>query len=137
MQAEVAKQQQRAEQLRLQHCKAPDVSLASSQSELHHTALCEPSMVASDDVDSISKSGGSAEAADCKVLMSPHEYAHGKSSEGRCLSSQPSQCVSQRASAQTMDPVKWMRLQALQQELKAARQTVADLERMIKAEELS
>lgn len=133
MQAEVVKQQ-RAQQLRLQ---APDVSLASSQSEPHHSALCEPSIVAVDGVDSFSKSGASAEAADCIVLTSPHDCAHGKSSEGRCLSSQPSQSVSQRASAQTMDPVKRMRLQALQQELKAARQTVVDLERMIKAEELS
>ena len=136
MQAEVVKQQH-AQQLRLQHCKAPDVSLASSQSELHPTALCEPCTVAVDDVDSLSKSRCSAEAADCIMVTSPHECAPEKLSEGRCLSSQPSQSVSQRASAQTMDPVKRMRLQALQQELKAARQTVADLERMIKAEELS
>ena len=134
MQAEVVKQQ-RAEQPRLQQCSAPDVARPSSQSEAQHTALHELSIL--DDVDRCSKSRCSAEAAECIVLTSPHEHAHEKSSEGRCLSSQPSQYVSQQTSIQTMDPAKRMRLQALQQELEAARQTVADLERMIKAEELN
>ena len=136
MQAEVVKQQ-RAEQLRLQQCNLSDVTLLASQSEAQHTALCDLSTTAADEIDSFSKSRCSAEAADCTVLTSPHEHAHGKSVEGRCLSSQLSQHVSQQTSARTMDPVKRMRLQALQQELKAARQTVADLERMIQAEELN
>lgn len=121
MQAEVVKQQ-RAEQ----PCNAPDVSLPSSQSALH-----VPSSV---DNDQFGKC--SAEAADCIALISPHENAHDKSSEGRCMSSQPSQPVVQQASVRTMDPVRRMRLDALQQELRAARQTVCDLERMIEAEEL-
>ena len=121
MQAEVVKQQ-RAEQ----PCNAPDVSLPSSQSALH-----VPSSVDNDQFGNCS-----AEAADCIALISPHENAHDKSSEGRCMSSQPSQPVAQQASVRTMDPVRRMRLDALQQELRAARQTVCDLERMIKAEEL-
>ena len=133
MQAEVVKQR-RAEQLQVQQCNAPDAALLASQSEGQHTALHEVSAV--DDVDRCSKARCSAEAADCIVLTSPYQYAHETSREGRCLS-QPSQHVSQEISARTMDPVKRMRLQALQQELKAARQTVADLERMIKAEELN
>ena len=134
LQAEVVKQQ-RAEQLRLQQCTAPDVALLSSQCEAQRSASHDLSTV--DDVDRFSASRCSAEAADCIVLTSPHEHACDQSSTGRCMSSQPSQYVLQLASARSLDPVKRMRLQALQQELKAARQTVADLERMITAEALS
>ena len=135
-QAEVVKQQ-RAEQLRVQQCKkitVPDVSMQSSHSEAQQTALAGLSTVG--DVDRFSNSRCSAEAADCIVLTSSPGNTHNMPSEGRCTSSQCFQPVVQHASAQTMDPMKRMRLQALQQELKAARQTVADLERMIKAEEL-
>ena len=145
MQAEVVKQQraeqqraeqQRAEQQRFQQSNnTPDVALQSSQSDMQRTALCELSK--DDDVSRCSKSTSSAEAADCTVLTSPPGNTDNNSNEGRCMSSQPVQPALQQAYTQTMDPMKRMRLQALQQELKAAKQTVADLELMIKAEELS
>lgn len=90
-----------------------------------------------DSAERLTKSECSAEAADCTILEPVQVDAYDNLNDGRGTSSQPAQCVLQQTSARTMDPVKRMRLQALQQELKAAKQTVADLERMIKAEELS
>ncbi len=81
----------------------------------------------------IGNAGG--DYADCIVLTSPSRAVH---AHRTCTVSQPASvevAVSQTASAQTLDPMKRMRLQALEQELKAAKQTVADLERMIKAVE--
>ena len=131
-QAEVVRKQQ-VEQ-RMQKCNAPSQLLPSGRAEVQRIASQE--LCSMDSLERLSKSGCSAEAAEGTTLASCQDDAHEKSSEGRCMPSQPAQSVSQQASARTMDPVKRMRLQALQQELTAARQTVADLERMIKAEEM-
>lgn len=76
--------------------------------------------------------------ADCIVLTSPVSAVHADRTKPTCAVSQRVECaVAHNSPAQTMDPIKRMRLQALQQELEAAKATVANLERMIKAEELS
>lgn len=130
MQAEAVKKQH-AQQMH--QCSAPE-QLPSCHAEVQHVSLLEPCSM--DNPERLPHPGSSAEAADCIILDSVQDDACGKLIEGKCMLSQPAQCVLQQASARTMDPVKRMRLQALQQELKAARQTVTDLERMIKAEEL-
>ena len=76
--------------------------------------------------------------ADCIILTSSSDTMHAHLTDFLPSASQVPHVnvsVSQpvTSSTQTIDPMKRMQLQALQQELTAAKQTVADLERMIRA----
>lgn len=134
VQAEVLKKQHVEQQT--QQYGVPEQSSASSLADVQHTAFCEPCSLYTQD--RVGKSGCSAEATERTVLASVQDDVHDKANQGTCmLSQQPAQPVLQQASTRTVEPMKRMRLQALQQELTAARQTVADLERMIKVESLS
>ena len=90
----------------------------------------------------VSTSHGSSHAAhpgpddaDCIILTSSSDTVHANHTDvfpSVSLTPQVDVSVSQPMTTQTMDPMKRMQLQALQQELTAAKQTVADLERMIR-----
>lgn len=74
--------------------------------------------------------------ADCIILTSSSDTVHAGLTDALPSASQTPHVdvsVSQPMTTQTMNPMKRMQLQALQQELMAAKQTVADLERMIRA----
>lgn len=79
---------------------------------------------------------GPDDDADCIILTSSSQTVHANLTDALPSASQTPHVdvsVSQPVTTQTMDPMKRMQLQALQQELMAAKQTVADLERMIRA----
>ena len=71
--------------------------------------------------------------SDCIVLDSPVAAVCKDKSTSNCSQAH----ILEPQISQTTDPMKRMRLQALQQELVAAKQTVVDLERMIRNEQLS
>ncbi|DBA82641.1 hypothetical protein WJX77_003618 [Trebouxia sp. C0004] len=73
---------------------------------------------------------------DCIIVTSPSVPVHDQTTAKMSQSMGDDICVPP-VDVQTMDPMKRMQWQALQQELKAARQTVADLERMIRTLEQS
>ena len=131
MEAERVKKQ-RIDVQQLQH--ASDVSLPSISIGVHDAAADHPNVQMLRRPTTLA---GTADQDDCMLLSSPDAAVQAKPND-RCMLSQSLQAPAQavQSSARTMDQMKSMRLQALEQELQAARQTVLDLERMIKSEEL-
>ena len=74
---------------------------------------------------------------DCIIVTSPSVPVHDQTTAKMFQSMGDDVCVPPSVDVQTIDPMKRMQWQALQQELKAARQTVADLERIIRTLEQS
>lgn len=134
MEAEKVKKQRHEQQQAEQQQHASDAALSSDSTGVHGAAADH---LSTQMPQRSRATAGSADQEDCILLMSSGITADAKSND-RCMLSQSSQAASQvvQPSARSMDLMKRMRLQALEQELKAARQTVLDLERMIKAEEL-
>ena len=127
LQAEVAKQRRLDQQAPQSVCNSADLALkASGTDAIPQKANAQESMAVQT----------SSEQADCIDLIAPNGMHKDQSGNARCIQ-EVSQSEVQLISERTMDPMKRMRLQALQQELKAAKQTVADLERMIKIEQLT
>lgn len=132
---EVQKQMVRRQALEQQRI-ASDAAVPSSNAHAHQSQKYDVGVHATQSSSTIINYFDNL--ADCIVLTSPVSAVHADRTKPACAVSQRVECaVAHSSPAQTTDPIKRMRLQALQQELEAAKATVANLERMIKAEELS
>jgi len=132
--AEVHRQMVKRQTLEQQHA-ATNAVLASSISNIAHQS--QRPDAASADTFQTSTNSTPSDGTDCIIVTTPSIPVHDQTTASVSQSMGDDVCVPPSVDAQTMDPMKRMQWQALQQELKAARQTVADLERMIRALEQS
>ena len=120
--------------LEQQHA-ATDAVLASSISNVaHHSQRPD---AASADTFQTSTNSTPSDGTDCIIVTTSSIPVHDQTKARVSQSMGDDACVPPSVDVQTMDPMNRMQWQALQQELKAARQTVADLERMIRTLEQS
>ena len=131
--AETHRQMVKRQSLEQQHAAA-DAVLASSTSHVAHQS--QRADAASVDTFQTSTSSTFSGDTDCIIVTTPIPV-HDQTTARVLQSTGDDVCVPPSVDVQTMDPMKRMQWQALQQELKAARQTVADLERMIRTLEQS
>jgi len=131
------RQMVKRQSLEQQHA-ATDAVLPSSISHVAHQSQ-RPNAAG---VDTFQTSGHATSSTrsgdtDCIIVTSPSVPVHDQTTARMSQSMGDDVCVPPSVDVQTMGLMKRMQWQALQQELKAARQTVADLERMIRTLEQS
>lgn len=135
--AEMHRQMVKRQSLEQQHA-ATDAVLPSSISHVAH----QSQRLNAAGVDTFQTSGHATSSTrsgdtDCIIVTSPSVPVHDQTTARMSQSMGDDVCVPPSVDVQTMGLMKRMQWQALQQELKAARQTVADLERMIRTLEQS
>lgn len=135
--AEMHRQMVKRQSLEQQHAATNAVLVSSISSVAHQSQRPDAASV-----DTIQTSGQATSSTpsgdtDCIIVTTPAGPVHDQTIAKMSQSMGNDICVPPSVDAQTMDSMKRMQWQALQQELKAARQTVADLERMIRTLEQS
>ncbi|DBA72598.1 TPA: hypothetical protein ACH3X2_010350 [Trebouxia sp. C0005] len=130
--AEMHRQMVKRQSLEQQHAATDAVQPSSILNSAHQSQMPDAASI-----DILQTSGQATSSTpsgdiDCIIVTSPSIPMHDQTTAKVSKRMGDDVCVPPSVNVQTMDPMKRMQWQALQQELKAARQTVADLERMIR-----
>ena len=135
--AEMHRQMVKRQSLEQQHAVTDAVLPFSTSNAAHQSQRPKAASVDTLQTNGQPTSSTPSDDTDCIIVTSPSVPVHDQTTAKISQSMGDDVCVPPSVDVQTMDPMKRVQWQALQQELKAARQTVADLERMIRTLEQS